>query len=69
MSRLSSKSLISDDFKEFGLELEDLKITGAQLQSIKSHAFIHVRGIKRLDLSENAINQFEVDAFNEVIKL
>lgn len=66
VSRLNSKNLAPDDFLEFGLELEDLKITGAALQVIKSHAFQHVRGIKRLDLSENQINKFEADAFADV---
>lgn len=66
VSRLKSKNLAAEDFLEFGLELEDLKITGAALQAIKSRAFQHIRGIKRLDLSENQINQFEADAFADV---
>lgn len=66
LSRLSSTSLGPDDFLEFGLELEDLKITRGSLKTIKSHAFKHIRGVKRLDLSENRINQIEPDAFNEV---
>lgn len=67
LTKLSTKNLSPDDFIEFGLELEDLKITRGQLQTIKSHAFMHVRGLKRLDLSENQINQIEADAFTEVI--
>lgn len=66
VSRLKSTNLVADDFIEFGLELEDLKINGGGLQSVKGHAFQHVRGIKRLDLSENKISQFEADAFTEV---
>lgn len=66
LTKLSMKNLSPDDFLEFGLELEDLKITRGQLQTIKAHAFMHVRGLKRLDLSENQINQIEPDAFNEV---
>lgn len=66
LTRLSSTSLGPDDFLEFGLELEDLKITRGSLKTIKAHAFKHIRGIKRLDLSENRINQIEPDAFNEV---
>lgn len=66
VSRLNTHHLSKDDFNGFGLELEDLKINGGSIQTIKSHAFMHVRGIKRLDLSENKISQFEVDAFKEV---
>lgn len=66
LSRLSSSNLGPDDFMEFGFELEDLKITAGALQTIKAHAFVHVRGIKRLDLSENKISQIEPDAFNEI---
>lgn len=51
---------------EFGVELEDLKITHSALETIKSHAFKNVRGIRRLDLSENRISQIENDAFTEV---
>lgn len=67
ISRLSTTTLSPDDFLEYGLELEDLKITRGSLKTIKSHAFTHIRGIKRLDLSDNKINQFEPDAFTEVI--
>lgn len=66
LTKLSTKHLSPDDFLEFGLELEDLKLTRGQLQTVKSHAFMHVRGLKRLDLSENQINNIEADAFNEV---
>ncbi|KAJ6640078.1 Chaoptin, partial [Pseudolycoriella hygida] len=66
VTKLSTKNLSPDDFLEFGLELEDLKITRGQLQTIKSHAFMHVRGLKRLDLSENQLSQIEPDAFTEI---
>lgn len=66
LTKLSTRNLSPDDFLEFGLELENLKITRGQLQTIKSHAFMHVRGLKRLDVSENQINQIEPDAFHEV---
>lgn len=69
LTKLSTKNLSPDDFLEFGLELEDLKITRGHLQMIKSHAFMHVRGLKRLDLSENQLNQIEPDAFNEVRRI
>lgn len=66
VSRLSSASLGPNDFVEFGLELEDLRITRARLDRLQSHAFKHVRGLKRLDLSENSIQQIETDAFREI---
>ncbi|XP_037026425.1 chaoptin isoform X1 [Bradysia coprophila] len=66
LTKLSTKHLSPDDFLEFGLELEDLKITRGPLQTIKSHAFMHVRGLKRLDLSESRLSQIEPDAFNEI---
>lgn len=66
MSRLSSSALVAEDFLEFGLELEDLKITRGSLQSVKANAFKHVRGIKRLDLSENQISNIDADAFADV---
>lgn len=66
VSRLSSSALTADDFLEFGLELEDLKITRGSLQSVKANAFKHVRGIKRLDLSENQISSIDSNAFHDV---
>lgn len=69
MSRMSSTSIGPDDFKDFGVELEDLQITRAQLSNIQSHAFKHVRGLKRLDFSENGIQTIENDAFDEVGRL
>lgn len=66
LGRLSSTRLAPEDFIEFGVELEDLKLTHSSIESIKSHAFKNVRGLRRLDLSENRINQLENDAFAEV---
>lgn len=66
LGRLSSKILAAEDFTEFGLELEDLKLARSSLDTIKSHAFKNVRGLRRLDLSENHISQIENDAFNEI---
>lgn len=68
MSRMSSTSIGPDDFKDFGVELEDLQITRATLSNIQAHAFKHVRGLKRLDFSENSIGGIENDAFDEVCK-
>lgn len=68
LGRLTTSKLAAEDFNEFGVELEDLKITHSALETIRSHAFKNVRGIRRLDLSENHINQIENDAFTEVIR-
>lgn len=67
LGRLTTSKLAAEDFVEFGVELEDLKITHSALETIKSHAFKNVRGIRRLDLSENRISQIENEAFAEVI--
>lgn len=66
LSRLSGTALTVDDFVEFGLELEDLRITRSTIEKVRAHSFKHVRGLKRLDLSENHIKQFESDTFQEV---
>lgn len=66
IGRLSSKHLAAEDFVEFGLELEDLKLAHSSIDTIKSHAFKNVRGLRRLDLSENRISQIENDAFIEI---
>lgn len=66
VGKLSSTKISSEDFTEFGVELEDLKLTSSSIDSIKSHAFKYVRGIRRLDLSENQISSIENEAFTEV---
>lgn len=66
VGRLESNQLATEDFQEFGIELENLRIFHAGLKVIKSHAFMHVRGIKRLDLSENNIENIEKGAFQEI---
>lgn len=66
MGRLSTTTLAPENFVEYGVELEDLKISEASLKVIKSHAFKNIRGIKRLDLSDNLIETIENDAFSEV---
>lgn len=66
LGKLSTTQLQAEDFLEFGLELEDFKLTHASIDTIKAHAFKNVRGVRRLDLSENRISQIENDAFAEV---
>lgn len=63
---MSSNALGPEDFAEFGVELEDLQITRGGMTDIKSNAFKHVRGLKRIDFSENSIGSIESDAFKEV---
>ncbi|XP_062537568.1 chaoptin [Armigeres subalbatus] len=65
-SHLSSLTLNAEDFADFGLELEELRITRSGLKSIKNRAFANLRGLKRLDLSENRIDSVEANAFNEI---
>ncbi|KAG8310793.1 hypothetical protein J6590_056630 [Homalodisca vitripennis] len=66
MSRLAKASLTSDDFNEFGVDLEELHINDGGLQKISAHAFKHIRGLKRLDLSDNSITNIDYDAFDEI---
>lgn len=66
MSRLSHPNIGPDDFLEFGMDLEELRINSAGLQTIKRHAFQYVHGIKRLDFSDNNIGTIEDEAFDDV---
>lgn len=66
LGRLSTTKIGPEDFVEYGNELEDLGLTFSSLEIIKSNAFKNVRGVKRLDLSENRIGTIEYNAFTEV---
>ena len=66
LGRFSSNQLAPDDFMGFGINMENLRINFAGLKGIKAHAFLHMRGIKRLDLSENLIDSIEKGAFQEI---
>ncbi|XP_034949878.1 chaoptin [Chelonus insularis] len=66
LSKLSQDTLSADDFLEFGIDVKELHITQSNLNSIKSHAFTHVRGIKYMDFSENSISSIDDEAFSEV---
>lgn len=46
------------------LKIIDSFLTG--LQKISAHAFKHIRGLKRLDLSDNGISNIDYNAFDEV---
>ncbi|XP_063392648.1 chaoptin isoform X1 [Cydia fagiglandana] len=69
VGRLIRRSIRSEDFLEFGVELEDLKIYGSTIDRIESSAFEHVRSIKTLDLSENDIEFIDPFAFAELHSL
>ena len=64
---MPQSTLSPDDFMEYGMDIKELRIVKSNLNTIKSHAFMHVRGIKHLDFSENAISSIEDEAFSEVI--
>jgi hypothetical protein len=66
VSRLPQPHLSSEDFAEFGADLEELRLTNSGLAVIKNQAFRHVRGLKILDLSENEITHLEKEAFTDV---
>lgn len=66
VSRLPNQVLQPDDFLEYGVDLEELHITDGNLKTIKPHAFRHVRGLRKIDFSDNSISGIDVDAFDEV---
>lgn len=67
VGKLLRQSIKTEDFLDFGMELEDLKLFGSNLIRIESSAFQYVRTIKTLDLSENNIEYIDPFAFAEVI--
>ncbi|KAL4716304.1 hypothetical protein ACJJTC_014784 [Scirpophaga incertulas] len=69
VSKLIRKTIRAEDFLEFGVDLEDLKIYGSTINRIESSAFQHVRTIKTLDLSENDIDFIDPFAFAELHSL
>lgn len=66
ISKMPKSQLDPSDFMDFGIELEELQISHGNLKTIKNNVFRHVRGLKKLDLSENRIDKIEDDAFAEV---
>ncbi|CAG9138762.1 unnamed protein product, partial [Plutella xylostella] len=68
VSKLLRRSLRSEDFLEFGVELEDLKIYRQHHQQNRGSAFEHVRSIKTLDMSENNIEFIDPFAFAEACR-
>lgn len=68
LGKLSSINLAPDFFTDYGVELEDVKFTQSSIEAIKSHTFRHIRGVRRLDLSENTISSIDNEAFTEVVQ-
>lgn len=66
VSKLIKRSVIAEDFLDFGVDLEELRIIGSTINRIEGSAFQHVRTIKTLDLSENNIDFIDPFAFAEV---
>ncbi|EZA58102.1 Chaoptin [Ooceraea biroi] len=66
ISRMPQATLSANDFLEFGMDIKELRIVHSNLNAIKSHTFMHVRGIKYLDFSENSISTIDDEAFSEV---
>ncbi|CAH0395861.1 unnamed protein product [Bemisia tabaci] len=66
VSRLRQNHIGAEDFQEFSIDLEELKILHSNLKSIKSHAFKNVRGLKKLDLSYNTISSMDSEAFSDI---
>lgn len=53
-------------FVGYGFGVEELSISKARMKSIHARAFIHVRGLKLLDLSNNELHEIDENAFTEV---
>ncbi|XP_030758115.1 chaoptin [Sitophilus oryzae] len=66
LSRLNQPHIEPDDFLEFGIDLEEMSITYAGIQSIKNNAFKHVHGLKSIDFSDNSLTTIEADAFVDI---
>jgi len=66
ISRMPEATLSANNFLEFGMDIKELRIVNSNLNTIKGHTFMHVRGIKYLDFSENSISTIDDEAFSEV---
>ncbi|KZC10143.1 Chaoptin, partial [Dufourea novaeangliae] len=66
ISRMPQQTLMAENFMEYGMDIKELRIVQSNVNTIKNHAFMHVRGIKYLDFSENSITTIEDEAFSEV---
>lgn len=68
LTKINKNTLGPDDFQEFGVDLEELDIINGGLQTIQSHTFRYVHGLKEIDFSENGIATIEPNAFYDVKK-
>lgn len=68
LSKLSKAQLAQEDFADFGLDVEHLRLNSAQLKTIQNNAFRNIHSVKSLDLSENFIENIEKNAFIDVSK-
>lgn len=66
VSELSKGQLSHEDFADFGLDVEHLQINSAQLKAIGNNAFKNIHSVKSIDLSDNAIENIEKNAFIDV---
>ncbi|XP_065202948.1 chaoptin-like [Planococcus citri] len=66
ISNVDIPYLSYDSFIGYGLGVEEMSITNAELKIIHTQAFINVRGLKKLDLSNNLINNVHEHAFAEI---
>ncbi|KAL1506530.1 hypothetical protein ABEB36_005874 [Hypothenemus hampei] len=66
LSLLAQPHLSSEEFVDFGVDLEEISINFANLQSVKSRTFKHIHGLKKIDLSDNSIGKIENDAFTDI---
>ncbi|XP_060524010.1 chaoptin isoform X2 [Cylas formicarius] len=66
LSRLPQPHIDLEDFLEFGIDLEELKINFAGIQSIKNNAFKYVHGLRSIDMADNSISTIENNAFVDI---
>lgn len=69
LSKFSKTQLEPQDFVDFGLDIQQLQINSGQLKTIKNNAFKNIHSVKRIDLSENSIENIEKNAFIDVSTL
>lgn len=66
---MTTLHLDSNMFVNFTIRMEQLRITGSNLKSVKAHAFKHIEVLKYLDLSDNSISLLDAEAFKEVLNI
>lgn len=66
VSTVSTTSLAAEDFVEFGVDMEELEVTGVGLQTLKNNAFKHLHGLRKLTFANTKISSIESDTFYDV---